>query len=122
MTGGRMRDTLAGLFDDRAARRYAYASIVRVIAWLGAVAMILGVAARRLGLPSPVHAVITRLSAWRARSAEARSAPARVEGDGSVAHREAAAEPPPATAAPPQTPERPMTSAEMLAKKRREKR
>jgi Ca-activated chloride channel family protein len=60
MTGGKVRDTLAGLFDDRAARRFAYESVIPWLALASAVAMILGVAARRLAMPDVVGALATR--------------------------------------------------------------
>jgi len=51
MTGGKTRDTLAGLYDDRAARRFAYVPLLPALALVAAVAMILGVGSRRLGIP-----------------------------------------------------------------------
>ena len=51
MSGGKQRDTLAGLFDDRAARRFAYSSITAPLALAAAIAMLLGVGSRRLGMP-----------------------------------------------------------------------
>lgn len=51
MTGGKQRDTLAGLFDDRAARRFAYTPITAPLALAAAIAMLLGVGSRRLGMP-----------------------------------------------------------------------
>jgi uncharacterized membrane protein len=51
MSGGKSRDTLAGLFDDRAARRFAYSPITAPLALAAAIAMLLGVGARRLGMP-----------------------------------------------------------------------
>jgi hypothetical protein len=63
MTGGTMRDTLAGIYDDRAARRFAYSPLAGLLVLLSAIAMLLGVAARRLGVPTFVSAGVARASA-----------------------------------------------------------
>jgi hypothetical protein len=47
MTGGRVRDTLAGLFDDRAARRFAYKPLVPLLVLVAACAMLVAVVAGR---------------------------------------------------------------------------
>jgi Ca-activated chloride channel family protein len=65
MTGGKMRDTLAGLFDDRAARRFAYKSLVPWLALLSASALLLAVAARRLGVPDVIAVISARAEARR---------------------------------------------------------
>jgi Ca-activated chloride channel homolog len=57
MTGGKMRDTLAGLYDDRAAKRFAYTPLLPLLSLVAACAMLLGVAARRLGVPAFVSAM-----------------------------------------------------------------
>lgn len=57
MTGGRVRDTLAGLYDDRAARRFAYKPLLPLLALVAACAMLFGVASRRLGVPAFVSAM-----------------------------------------------------------------
>ena len=67
MTGGKMRDTLAGTFEDRATRRFAYTPLHGLLALLSGVALVLGVAARRLGVPDFVLAALGRA---RARAAE----------------------------------------------------
>ncbi len=65
MTGGRQRDTLAGIFDDRGARRFAYSPLGAWLALVAACAMLFGVAARRLGIPDFVGAASSRLAAMR---------------------------------------------------------
>ncbi len=162
LTGGHVRDTLAGIFDDRAARRFAYRSLVPPLLVLAAVAMLLAVAARRIGVSETAMALVRRVSAWRAAAASleaerrvelaqqqalaireqerlrdvirakrerethassrARAAPTphcpRPDGPPipvATAPRTPAAPPPPAA-------ERPLTAAEMLAKRRRERR
>jgi Ca-activated chloride channel family protein len=65
LTGGHVRDTLAGLFDDRAARRFAYRSVVPALIILAAVAMLLAVAARRVGVPDVLTAAAQRVRAWK---------------------------------------------------------
>ncbi len=63
MTGGKMRDTLAGLYDDRAARRFAYTPLLPLLSLIAACTMLMGVAARRLGVP----AFLTAMFSARAR-------------------------------------------------------
>jgi hypothetical protein len=162
MTGGKVRDTLAGLFDDRAARRFAYKSLVPWLSLLSAVAMLLAVAARRLGVPDLLTALSARAHARREESLRrragqaaeaARSQAVAIEEqqrlrDAIVARRQrdttAARDlpsipfgpshltprapdarpliPPPAPAPPPAPTERPLTAAERLALKRRNRR
>jgi uncharacterized membrane protein len=160
-TGGKMRDTLAGLFDDRAARRFAYKPLGAWLALLAALAMLLAVAARRVGVPDVLTALSARVRAHRAdaarRQAERTAEAARVQSlaveeqrrlrDAIVARRQreaapaqhlpppvpfrptpiagpAPAQPPPSAApvVPPGPTERPLTAAERLALKRRERR
>ncbi len=64
-----MRDTLAGLFDDRAARRFAYRSLVPPLLVFAALAMLLAVTARRVGVSDAAMALAHRLTAWRAATA-----------------------------------------------------
>jgi uncharacterized membrane protein len=73
MTGGKTRDTLAGIFDDRAARRFAYEPIGRWLAVLAAAAMLLAVAARRVGMPNFVQALSAKARARRAEAARRRA-------------------------------------------------
>jgi uncharacterized membrane protein len=165
MTGGKVRDTLAGLFDDRAARRFAYKSIVPWLALLSAIAMLLMVAARRAGVPDVLAGLAVRARAYREasarRHAERAEAAARTQAlvaedqrrlrDAIVARRQREgvvprdlpatpfqptavplppAAPPGHPVTPPATPppaatapqERPLTAAERLALKRRERR
>ncbi len=63
MTGGKLRDTLAGLYDDRAARRFAYTPLLPLLSLIAACAMLLGVASRRLGVPAFVSAMFGRARA-----------------------------------------------------------
>ncbi|MEO8876982.1 MAG: vWA domain-containing protein, partial [Polyangiaceae bacterium] len=72
MTGGKVRDTLAGAFDDRAARRFAYTPISSALALMAAFAMLLGVASRRLGSPEFARAAMDRAMIWRTESREAK--------------------------------------------------
>jgi uncharacterized membrane protein len=51
LTGGKRRDTLAGIFRDRAVKRFAYEDITTPLLWLAAFALLLAVAARRLAFP-----------------------------------------------------------------------
>ncbi len=69
LTGGHVRDTLAGIFDDRAARRFAYRSLVPTLILVAAMAMLLAVAARRIGVSDTAMALVRRVSAWRAATA-----------------------------------------------------
>jgi len=172
MTGGRMRDTLAGVFDDRAARRFAYAPLASPLLVVAAAALLFGVAARRLGVPAFVHAAAQRMSAARRSAHDQREAQARAQAIAIERAREldrlrasvvaarrapgapgahlggildrapppgpgarpqdrpwAPPGPPPGQSAPPMTganaaspAERPLTAAERLAQKRRERR
>jgi hypothetical protein len=51
MTGGKMRDTLAGAFDDRTAQRFSYAPLAQWLSLLAGIALVLAVAARKMALP-----------------------------------------------------------------------
>jgi uncharacterized membrane protein len=73
MTGGKVRDTLAGAFDDRAARRFAYTPIGSALALCAALAMLFGVASRRLGSPEFARAAAERAMVWRKESREAKA-------------------------------------------------
>lgn len=61
MTGGKVRDTLAGIYDDRATRRFSYKPIVSPLLWLAGIVMLFAVAARRLGMPSFVTEIVNRI-------------------------------------------------------------
>jgi uncharacterized membrane protein len=60
LSGGKLRDTLAGVFRDREARRFAYAPIGPWLAALAAAALLLSVASRRLAVPDFVSSRATR--------------------------------------------------------------
>jgi uncharacterized membrane protein len=72
MTGGKVKDTLAGLFDDRGTRRFAYKPLAPWLAIVAAAAMLMAVAARRAGVPDFVDAMSARVRAGRAESARRR--------------------------------------------------
>jgi hypothetical protein len=55
LTGGKMRETLAGVFRDREARRFGYAPMSAWLAGLAAGALLLSVASRRLAGFGPLH-------------------------------------------------------------------
>jgi hypothetical protein len=71
LTGGKKRDTLAGIFSDRAARRFAYDDAARPLLMLAAFGVLLMVAARRLALPDALAALPARLLARARRPAPA---------------------------------------------------
>ena len=54
MTGGRRRDTLAGIFGDRASRRFAYQDITALLIICAGFSLLFAVAARRFAIPEPV--------------------------------------------------------------------
>ncbi len=54
MTGGRRRDTLAGIFSDRASRRFAYQDITAILIICAGFSLLFAVAARRFAIPEPV--------------------------------------------------------------------
>jgi hypothetical protein len=66
LTGGKRRDTLAGIFADRASRRFAYQDATPPLLVLAAFGLLLAVAARRLSMPDA-------LVAWAARRRSARA-------------------------------------------------
>lgn len=72
MTGGKVRDTLAGTFDDRAARRFAYTPLSSLLVLAAALAMLFGVASRRLGSPEFAQAAVEKAMIWRSRSRKER--------------------------------------------------
>ncbi len=55
-TGGKRRDTLAGVFADRAARRFSYEDITALLVLLAAAGLFTMVAARRFSFPERVVA------------------------------------------------------------------
>jgi len=88
LTGGKLRETLAGVFADREARRFAYRSTTPPLLIIAGFALLLGVAARRFSPPDAFFRFVERLAAARraralrrgsAREAEAAEARAREE-------------------------------------------
>ena len=71
-SGGRVRDTLAGIFHDRPPRRFAYASISATLAMLSALGLLFAVAARRLALPDALARLPARAAERRRLRREAR--------------------------------------------------
>jgi hypothetical protein len=65
LTGGKRRDTLAGIFNDRAGRRFAYRDITTALVLVAAFAFLLAIAARRLALPEGLFAAGRRVAGWR---------------------------------------------------------
>ncbi len=72
LTSGKKRDTMAGIFGDRAVRRFAYQDTTAPLLILAALGLLLAVAARRLALPDALASlpgrVLARLFARRAES------------------------------------------------------
>jgi uncharacterized membrane protein len=62
-TGGKRRDTLAGIFADRAATRFSYKDATQPLLFLAAFGLLFAVAARRLAIPDGVLAFQQRLLA-----------------------------------------------------------
>lgn len=65
LTGGQKRETLAGIFNDRASLRFAYRDITLWVLIVAASALFLAVAARRLSIPRAAYAWIPAVAAWR---------------------------------------------------------
>lgn len=82
MTGGKTRDTLAGLFEDRAKKRFAYTPLGAPLVLVAAIAMLLAVAARKLGVPDVLAA-----AAERRRVRREASAARKVETDSELARQ-----------------------------------
>lgn len=109
LSGGKRRDTLAGIFADRATRRFAYDDPSRGLALAAALLLLSAVAARRLAMPEALSRAIARLTVRSAAVPAAAGAPADA---GTLDHllartRSVAGErtpQPPATAAPTATP------------------
>jgi hypothetical protein len=75
MTGGKLRDTLAGIFHDRSSRRFAYDPLSAPLVAAAAALLLLGVAARRLSLPDAVARWPARLRARLRRERRRRERP-----------------------------------------------
>jgi len=63
LTGGNRRDTMAGIFADRASRRFAYEDITSWTLALSAFGLLLAVAGRRLAVPELLTTAWTRAMA-----------------------------------------------------------
>ncbi len=72
LSGGHLRDTLAGVFNDRPPRRFAYSSLAPLLALLGACGLLAMVTARRLALPDAVGGYLSRRAARRGERARRR--------------------------------------------------
>jgi hypothetical protein len=120
MTGGKMRDTLAGAFDDRTARRFSYAPLAPWLSLLAGIALVLAVTARKAALPDRLAALFGASSrpALVVRAAVGTSAPFAAPSP----HAPAASPSPGPDAEPPRNTKSPLTSAEILAEKRRKRR
>lgn len=51
ITGGQVRDTLAGVFKERSVKRFAYTNLTPPLLLMAALALLFGVGARKLALP-----------------------------------------------------------------------
>lgn len=65
LSGGKKRDTLAGIFADRASRRFSYKDATPPLILIAAFALLLAVAARRLAAPEALVAWVSRIKARR---------------------------------------------------------
>jgi len=72
VTGGKVRDTLAGIFADRDALRFAYQNLRQWLVVLCAGCLLLGVASRRLALPDLMLTASSTALSWL-KTARARS-------------------------------------------------
>jgi hypothetical protein len=80
-SGGKERDTLAGIFQDRDAQRFAYTSLTPLLIALAAFALLFSVGARRLTIPEPLE------RAWHALFSARKErilAPRHGAGDGAI--------------------------------------
>jgi len=118
MTGGKMRGTLAGIFDDRDARRFAYTPLAPLLTLCAGLAMILAAAARKLVMPERLG----RLGAVRGAKMDANVTPIPPKNAASNPTATPTASPPLPPRAPSTPPPRPLSSAERLAQKRRQRR
>jgi Ca-activated chloride channel homolog len=94
MTGGKVRDSLAGVFRDRATTRFAYKPLSAFLLVAAAAFLLLGVAARKFAMPEAVVNFLARRQAGRSqrrrerderRSRDAGSAPTNEERGASAA-------------------------------------
>ena len=66
ITGGKVRDTLAGIFGDRDALRFAYQNLNQWLVVLAAGCLLLGVASRRLAVPDFARSASSVAVSWLA--------------------------------------------------------
>ncbi|MEI9954245.1 MAG: hypothetical protein WDO74_36040 [Pseudomonadota bacterium] len=78
VTGGKVRDTLAGIFADRDALRFAYQNLNQWLVVLAAGCLLLGVASRRLALPDFMLSASSTAFSWLAAAGQ-RKSPAKRE-------------------------------------------
>jgi uncharacterized membrane protein len=67
MTGGKVRDTLAGVFLDRASQRFAYSPLTSPLLLAAALAFLASVAARKISTPEFLSRTLARLRQPRPR-------------------------------------------------------
>ncbi|MBP9112243.1 MAG: VWA domain-containing protein [Polyangiaceae bacterium] len=65
VSGGKTRDSLAGIFEERSKRRFAYKSYSTLLSALAALALLLSVVARRFGVPDALERTFARAEAWK---------------------------------------------------------
>ena len=73
ITSGRLRDTLAGVFDDRSKQRFSYVALAPWLTFFSAVLMLSSVASRRLGMPEALAKVLDALAMRRQKRANIRA-------------------------------------------------
>jgi Ca-activated chloride channel family protein len=89
VTGGKVRDTLAGIFSDREALRFAYQNLNQLLTVLAASFLLLAVASRRLALPDFVTQATAALGSWTGRRKNRKASRARAAKHGAVQGLEA---------------------------------
>ncbi|MCB9576819.1 MAG: VWA domain-containing protein [Polyangiaceae bacterium] len=73
LTGGKVRDTLAGIFTDREAKRFSYRNLTVPLLFLAAFLLLSGVAARRLAMPEALSRLKARVAGGLSRPRERRA-------------------------------------------------
>ena len=73
ITGGKQRDTLAGIFADRDALRFAYQNLRQWLVVLAAGCLLLGVASRRLAVPDFMLNASSTVWSWVAAVRQAKT-------------------------------------------------
>ncbi|MFO0679828.1 MAG: VWA domain-containing protein [Polyangiaceae bacterium] len=74
LTGGKLRDTLAGVFDDRGVRKFAYSSLSALVNLLAGLLLLAAVASRRLSVPEGVVRALVRVKDTFVENAAAKGA------------------------------------------------